>query len=184
MRLTATVLALTLTAPLPAFAQQAGAVDNLPFDEQSRARTTEALQSTLFELLALRQHVHQMHWNVVGKEFYQLHEFYAELYGSLDEYIDMVGGRMATLGAPTDARPSQVVAGAGLEEPPTGYIEGVPDSIEAVLVNYATVSDRLEARIASFEEDMLTQDLLIGLARAIQKDAWMLRAHVQAPGAD
>jgi starvation-inducible DNA-binding protein len=176
MRLTAAALALALALPAPVLAQQETGADPLPYDAAERGVAATALQSTLYELLALRQHVHQMHWNVVGEEFRQLHEFYEDLYRSLDEPIDRLGARLRAVGVPADARPSQVVAGAGLSPPPTGLAPGELAN-GALLTNYVTVSERLEERVGAFEDDLMTQDLLIGIGRMIQKQAWMLRAH-------
>lgn len=165
-------LAAALVLPLPALAQDAA----LPYTAEERTRAGEALQSTLYELLALRQYVHQMHWNVVDEEFYQLHEFYEELYQSLDQPIDRLGARLRALGLAVDARPSAVASNAGLTAPPEGLMPGTETS-EVLLESYGTLSRRLEERAARLDTDVMSQDLLIGIGRDVQMDAWMLRAH-------
>ena len=150
----------------------------LPLTEEIRATSNEALQQTLYDLYALQLSAHQEHWNVVGEEFYQLHEFYEELYTSLDPFIDDVGARLRSLGAPADARPAEIASGSEVEirEPVPGDLEA---TVDALLDGFATVQASLYDRIEATGDDLVTQDLLINIAFDIDMRTWMLAAHLQ-----
>ena len=68
-------------ADAPAFDPEA----SLPLDgAEARAPSIEAPQATLYDLIALREAAHLEHWNDVGIEFDQLHDFYQHLYEDVD----------------------------------------------------------------------------------------------------
>lgn len=170
-------LAAALAAALPAAAQDAPPRP-LPLTEEIRATSTQALQDTLYDLYALQLAAHQEHWNVVGPDFHQLHEFYEELYGSLDEPIDDVGARLRSLGAPADARPAEIAAGSphAFRQPAPG---GLEPTIGTLLDGWDGARDRLYDRIEAVSDDPPTQDLLIGLTFMLDKQTWMLGAHLE-----
>ena len=183
IRRTALALAVALApAPLVAVAQQQPAADApsrpLPLTEEIRATSTQALQETIYDLYALQLAAHQAHWNVVGEEFYQLHEFYEELYTSLDGPIDDVGARLRSLGAPADARPGEIAERTSVQprEPAPG---GLEETAGSLLEDWSGVSASLYDRVEATSEDMPTQDLLIGITRMIDQQTWMLGAHLE-----
>ena len=118
---------------------------------------------------------HQEHW-VVGEEFDQLHEFYEELYTSLGPFIDDVGARLRSLGAPADPRPSEIASEseAPLRDPEPGDREA---TVAALLDGFANVQSSLRDRIEATSEDLATQDLLIDID--IDMRTWMLAAHLR-----
>jgi len=172
----AALAAVAATAPLAAAAQNdAAPQDPAAAADQIRAQSHEALQQTLLELLALRQVAHQAHWNVIGPEFYQLHEFYEELYTGLDAPIDTLGARLRSLGFPVDARPSSVAGTVTFRDPGEA---GAETTLTGVVGPYRQVSASLYDRIEATGDDLPTQDLLIGISRMIDKHLWMIRAHL------
>ena len=188
--LVAALAAAPLTLPLPAAAQQQAqdqqaeatpaqdASRPLPLSQEIRDTSTQALQETLYDLYALQLAAHQEHWNVVGEEFYQLHEFYEELYTSLDPFIDDVGARLRSLGAPADARPAEIGERTSVQprEPAPGDLEA---TVSALLDGFASVQSSLYDRIEATSEDLPTQDLLINIAFDIDMRTWMLAAHLE-----
>lgn len=174
----------TLPVALPAHAQDADPATKaspdgatyLPLEAGVREVSVTALQETLYELAALQHNAHQMHWNVVGSDFYQLHEFYEGLYQGLDGYIDMTGARIRALGAPVAYTLDASAEGDEIEPAEAAELDG-PATYTFLLDNYAAASARLYERIAATNDDLATNDLLIGIVRAIDKDLWMLRAH-------
>jgi starvation-inducible DNA-binding protein len=175
MRRLALATALAL-APAPLLAQQAAAP--LPLGSaELRQASVESLQATLYDLIALRAAAHQMHWNVIGIEFYQLHEVYETLYASLDGFIDDTGARIRALGAPVDGRSVAVAENSPVTPPPVEEIGG-EESARLLLADYARVADRLRERIGATGDDLVTQDHLVAVTAAVEKDLWMLRAHV------
>ena len=179
MRLSTPLVLLTLALPIPAMAQDATDT-TLPLTAEIRGTSETALQDTLYELVALKHKTHQMHWNIVGSDFYQLHEFYGEIYEGVDAFIDPTAERLRALGFPADARPSAVAENTSgvLAEAPTEEMEGM-QTTEALLPAFEEFSARLYDRIDATEEDLPTQDFLIGIAYEIDKFTWQIRAHTK-----
>ena len=148
----------------------------LPIDAAARSTSTASLQATLYELDELKHATHQSHWNVVGPNFYALHDMLGEIYARVESLIDVVAERKRALGAAADARPVAVAQNANLPAMPDGLLDDF--AVPALLSErYATVSQRVEARIqATSDTDPSTQDVLIDVSRELEKDLWMLRA--------
>ena len=53
-------------------------------------KTIELLNKLLAELTLAERNVHILHWNVVGKQFKMVHEYFQEIYEDLYEKIDEV----------------------------------------------------------------------------------------------
>ena len=180
--LVAALAAALLAAPLPTSAQEGqGGQDAsrpLPLTQEVRDASTQALQETLYDLYALKLAAHQEHWNVVGEEFYQLHELYEELYRSLDPFIDQLGARLRSLGQPADARPAEIAERTSVQprDPAPGDREA---TVGALLDGFAAVQSSLHDRIEAVSDDLVTQDLLIAIAFDVDMRVWMLSAHLQ-----
>ena len=168
---------------LPASAQDLSvyrsdeAATQLPYDAATRQVSTDALQSTLYELISLKHAAHQAHWNVVGQNFYSLHDLLGDLYGALDAPIDAVAERKRALGAPADGDPGRVADNDGLDAYPMG-LQNDSDVPMELSDRYVEVVQRVEDRIAEVGDagDSPTQDLLIEVAAQLEKDLWMLRS--------
>ena len=178
-------VAALVSAGLPATAQDAAGAPTtgwpLPLTEEIRDVSNEALQSTLYDLVALRHAAHQEHWNAVGREFYQIHDLLGEVYAAIDPYIDMVAERRLALGEQADGRPSAVAEGTVAAEraPEPGDLE---TSLTSLLDQYAAVHGGLSDRIEATSDDAVTQDLLIAVAAIVDKQAWQIGAHLSTDG--
>ena len=53
-------------------------------------KTIELLNKLLAELTLAERNVHILHWNIVGKQFKMVHEYFQEIYEDLYEKIDEV----------------------------------------------------------------------------------------------
>lgn len=149
--------------------------DRLPLTEAERETSVEALQATLYELISQRHAVQQAHWNVQGPLFYSLHDLLGHFYEAINPKIDMIAERLLVLGVPADGRPAMVTEAADLEPVPEGYMDDqqVPDFLST---RYKTISDRLSERIEATSDDLVTQDMLIGITTMADDHLWKLRA--------
>ena len=184
MRLRLTLVALAaLGTAVPAAAQDLSvyrsdrAATQVPYDAATRQTSDRALQATLYELISLKHADHQAHWNVVGQNFYSLHDLLGELYTALGPYIDQVAERQRALGLPADGDPGRVAEGDGLDPFPAGLLDDY--RVPMILSDrYYQVAQRVEDRIETVGDagDPVTQDLLIAVAHELEKHLWMLRA--------
>jgi len=135
------------------------------------------LQATLAELIELSLQAKHAHWNVVGPAFKPVHEFLDELTDAYRGWYDDVAERLVAIGIAPDGRSATISTASGLAPLPTG-----PLADQAVLAAFdERVSDiavRIRERADRFDGDLASQDLLIEILRGIEKQRWMIRAHL------
>ncbi len=154
----------------------------IPLTAAARQPSIDALQATLYELVELKHDTHQSHWNVVGQNFYSLHDMLGEIYARVEGLIDLVAERKRALGAAADARPVAVAQNANLPPFPEGLLND--SEVPRILSDrFYTVVQRNAERLKSVgDADPSSQDVLIDVARELEKDLWQLRAlQIQAP---
>lgn len=137
---------------------------------------TKALQQALVDLTDLHLQGKQAHWNIKGDGFRSLHLFLDEIVDAAREAADEVAERLAALGGTPDGRAATVAATSSLDT-----IEGGALKVADVYVQFAertaAVANTIKATLDAVDaEDHLTNDLLIGIATELEKQAWMLRS--------
>jgi starvation-inducible DNA-binding protein len=124
----------------------------------------------------------QAHWNVLGSHFTELHRLFDELADETRAYVDLVAERAVALGGVAHG-----TLQAALESTALGAFP-VNERDERRLVQELsrrverTVEELRSAILASAEEPV-TQDLYVEIARGIEKQRWMLLAHLTGPQA-
>lgn len=146
--------------------------------QAERPASQAALDATLAELIALSHNTQQAHWNAVGEEFYQVHDLLGHFYEAHGPLIDAIAERSRQLGYPADGRPSSIGERAQLTEMDASEIRDV-EAVAMLARQLKTVSDRLGARIGTVGDDPVTQDMLIEVATTIDKQMWLLGAHMR-----
>jgi starvation-inducible DNA-binding protein len=146
--------------------------------KQTDNEVVSDLQATLVELIDLSLLGKQAHWNVVGANFRSIHLQLDEIVDTARLSSDRVAERIATVGEAPDGRASAVAASSGLPEFPGGQVP-VTEAVQRVSATIDAMSKRLNERIMRMgESDPVSQDILIGAADELEKQAWMLRAQL------
>jgi starvation-inducible DNA-binding protein len=144
----------------------------------ARHETGRLLQSTLVELIALSLIGKQLHWNITGPGFRPLHLHLDELVDEWRELADVVAERAVALGVPADGRAPAVVEQSDLEPVEPGPIQ-VPAATRELAARVAAVDERTRGRMERLGEiDLTSQDVLIEVTRALEKQLWMIRAEL------
>ena len=144
--------------------------------EPARRVAGEALQSTLVDLLGLSLIGKQAHWNIVGPRFRSIHLQLDEVVSVARTYADDVAERAAALGLPPDGRPETIAAAYTLPGPKEGWLRDT-EVVQLVQEALESAIERLRERVtATAEPDPMTQDLLIGITRELEKQRWMFDA--------
>ena len=139
-------------------------------------KLTDSLQEVLVDLIELHLQGKQAHWNVVGKNFRDLHLQLDEIIESAREFSDTVAERMRALHATVDGRSDTVAATTTLPEFPQGEVD------TAATVDLITA--RLEATVGTMrkvhddvdEEDPTSADVLHQIIEKLEQYAWMVSA--------
>ena len=160
--------------PVGAHAQS----EPVALSQAERPASQQALDATLAELIALSHNTQQAHWNAVGEEFYQVHDLLGHFYEAYGPLVDSIAERSRQLGYPADGRPSSIGERAQLTEMRASEIRDV-EAVAMLAGQLKTVSDRLGTRIGTVGDDPVTQDMLIEVTTLIDKQMWLLGAHMR-----
>lgn len=144
-----------------------------------RKQVVKILNQSLAATLDLKTQTKQAHWNVKGKDFYQLHELFDEMATELEEYVDMVAERVTALGGTALGTARMAADGSILTEYPVDAVSG-EDHVTALADRYATYAQHVRAAIAKTDDlgDADTADLYTEVSRTIDKRLWFLEAHL------
>ena len=122
---------------------------------------------------------HNFHWNVTGPMFTTLHTLFETQYTELALAVDEIAERIRTLGHRAPGSYSEFQALASVQES-TGKVSA-NDMIEELAADQdrivATAQKLLEA--AESVGDQASADLAVRRMDVHQKNAWMLRAHLE-----
>jgi starvation-inducible DNA-binding protein len=148
--------------------------------ESVREEMVKRLNRTLSGVLDLKTHVKQAHWNVKGREFYQLHELFDQLATELEAFIDLVAERVTTLGGTALGTVRQAAQVSLLVEYPSDIFDGL-EHVRALAERYAALGKHVRESIdvADNADDKGTADLYTEVSRGLDQRLWFLEAHLQ-----
>lgn len=136
----------------------------------------KALEQALADTYTLALKTQNYHWNVVGPNFYGLHNLFEEQYSEGYEAADEIAERIRALGAPAPGglRAFQEItkipeAKDGIDS--KAMIDDLAEGNEAVAASLKAGVD-----VAESADDVSTADLLTARITAHDKAAWMLRS--------
>lgn len=137
------------------------------------------LQKHLATTFDLYSQAKQAHWNLKGAHFIALHELFDSEAGNVLGYVDTIAERITALGGYPRGYAAAAVEATLLEKPADSLVKDL-EWVSYLLKQYQTYSKELYADIAVVGElDPATQDLLIEVARGIDKGIYFLMAHVE-----
>lgn len=150
-----------------------------------RIEAIALLNQSLATSTDLKTQVKQAHWNVKGKDFYQLHELFDEIASEVEEHIDLLAERITTLGGEAMGTARIVARQSELPEYPFGLLDGMKH-VTALADRLGIHAKSLRQAISKTDElgDMDTNDLYVEISRAIDKRLWFLEAHLQPSSHD
>lgn len=146
---------------------------------ESRAAVVAALSQLLADSYTLYVKTHSYHWNVTGPMFTTLHTLFETEYTELALAVDEIAERIRALGAPAPGSYTQFQALATVQED-----TGVPAAVEMIRNLVAdqekiAASARALVRAATEAEDDASTDLGVRRIDVHEKNAWMLRSHLE-----
>ncbi len=132
----------------------------------------------LADSYALYLKTHNYHWNVTGPMFNSLHTMFEAQYDELALAVDEVAERIRALGAYAPGSFSEYAALTSLDEAVPGA--KAVEMIEHLAADQLKVVAAAKSlgRMADEAGDDVTADLAIRRQEVHQKNAWMLRSHL------
>lgn len=135
-----------------------------------------ALQRVLVDLTELHLQGKQAHWNVVGKNFRDLHLQLDEIVEEAREQADVIAERLRALHAVPDGRSATVAATTSLPPYPNGEVQTdrtidlITERLDHTVATVREVHDLVDS------EDPTTADLLHEIISDFEKLSWMVSA--------
>jgi starvation-inducible DNA-binding protein len=145
-----------------------------------RKKVNDILNQQLADSLDLASQTKQAHWNVKGKDFWQLHKLFDEVAAEALEWVDMIAERVTALGGFATGTVRMSAANSRLPEFPTDITDGM-EHVRAVADRLAAYSNTAREGIDQTDKlgDANTADLLTEISRCADKYLYFLEAHLQ-----
>lgn len=139
------------------------------------------LQARLSDAIDLEAQLKQAHWNVKGRDFFQLHELFDRIHDEVEGFVDTLAERITTLGGVADGRLATAAAATTLPAYPLEIARG-RDHLEAVAQALAAFGRVVRADIDASAAlgDADTADVFTELSRETDKQLWFVEAHLTA----
>jgi starvation-inducible DNA-binding protein len=147
---------------------------------KTRGRVVDILNARLADAIDLQLQAKQAHWNVKGPNFIALHELFDKIAGELGGHIDEMAERITTLGGIAEGTIQAVTGRSRLEPYPLALAEGRAH-LEALATALARFGKSVRKAIEETGKagDADTSDLFTGVSRAVDKNLWLVEAHLQ-----
>jgi len=145
----------------------------------SNEHVVEALSRLLADTYTLYLKTHNYHWNVTGPMFNTLHTLFETEYTEYALAVDEIAERIRAIGARAPGSYSEFVDLASVKEdrgspPALKMVEYLLADQEATAASARKVVEAAEAA-----GDRATGDLGVRRIEVHEKNAWMLRSHLE-----
>jgi starvation-inducible DNA-binding protein len=152
---------------------------SLGFTKLDKAEIITGLNQLLADYEIHYQKLRNFHWNVVGPDFFDLHDKFEELYNEAQSRIDEIAEKIRIL----DSRPYSTYQ----EFLSNGNIKEVSKQLSALeMVNEVLkdfellINDITQVvTIARSIGDIGTEDLLMDYLKGLEKHHWMLKSFIK-----
>lgn len=146
--------------------------------ESSASQLAERLNALLANYQIFYMNVRGYHWNVKGRNFFELHEKFEEFYTDLLTKVDEVAERILTLGHKPVHAYSDYVEIASISEDKN--VQDGEACVRGVLKGYQTLIElqREILSLASDADDEGTAAQVGDYIREQEKTVWMLGAYL------
>ena len=147
--------------------------------EDVREQIVAFLNEVLGSTLDLYSQTKQAHWNVKGKDFYQLHLMFDEFATEVEEFTDLVAERITALGGTANGTVRQAAGSSFLKEYPHHAVDG-KEHVAALADRYAAYGKVVRDGIDQMDElgDKDSADMLTEISRTIDKRLWFIESHL------
>ncbi len=146
----------------------------LNLDTEKTKKTVQELNVLLSDYHLYYQKLRNFHWNVTGKNFFDLHEKFEEMYDDAKLKIDEIAERILTLRNQPVSNFSQYLKITNLEESSSDLADH--QMMDTLLEDHGKIIQQMRKVVATADEagDEGTIDLVGAYIRELEKSSWML----------
>jgi starvation-inducible DNA-binding protein len=154
---------------------------NIGMDNDFIQSAVDILTRDLADIEVVYVKTLNMHWNIVGPNFYSVHLLLDEQYHALAKLADEVAERIRSYNRPAIGSLNEFLAHTSLNEK-RGDSVVMTDALDQLVADHEAIMRQLRNDIKRCTEELHDQgaaDLLIKQLQIHQQMAWMLRSHLQ-----
>ncbi|MEX1192310.1 MAG: DNA starvation/stationary phase protection protein [Brumimicrobium sp.] len=146
----------------------------LGFDSEETKEVVENLNKLLANLHVHYQKLRNYHWNVVGPDFFDIHEIFEQEYNEVKLEIDDIAERIRVFGKTPYSTLKKYLEISEVKE--TGTDLSADDMVKEILSDFEIIlSFMIDSAEASDKiGDIATNDLITGFIKRTEKRHWML----------
>lgn len=150
--------------------------DKLGFNKDEAGELVEALNLLLANYSVEYQKIRNFHWNVVGSDFFDVHEKLEEEYLYAATSIDEIAERVRMLGFRPLSTLAEFLEFSDIEE--TTETPGSDEIMKAVVEDYETLLSFMidVADLAVEYGDLGTESMMRTMIQTLEKKHWMFSA--------
>ena len=137
------------------------------------------LNVLLSDLSVLSVKIHNFHWNVVGPHFGPLHLLFDELYGIMEDDIDLVAERIRALQAKPFASLAEFINNSTITEVSVDANLTDDDMLRYTVSDLEVIIGKVTTTANLAKDDLGTNNLLMNMVELLQKKLWMVKSHLQ-----
>lgn len=155
---------------------------NIGLNDETRKGVSDIVNGALADAHVLYIKTRNYHWNIVGPQFYSLHELFEKQYDALALSIDEIAERVRSLNARPLSTMAEFLKVARLKEDAPNARPSSTQMVQNLLADHEAIIRQLREDIEKVEEecnDVGTADFLTAIMEAHEKMAWMLRSHLE-----
>ncbi|MGO2496677.1 Dps family protein [Vibrio litoralis] len=148
-------------------------------NKQQTATLVDDLNQLLADYQILYTNVRGYHWNIKGRDFFELHAKFEEIYNDLVVKVDEIAERILTLGGTPVHAFSRYLEMSDLEE--TLNVSNGREAVGNILSAYRVLltKQRQIVKTAADVDDEGTVSLMSDYISQQEKESWMLNAYLQ-----
>ncbi|ODT56569.1 MAG: DNA starvation/stationary phase protection protein [Paludibacter sp. 47-17] len=152
-------------------------LDYIKLDAASAAKTVNGLQQLLADFQVFYTNLRGFHWNVKGKNFFQLHARFEEMYNDVSEKIDEIAERILMLDGVPAHNFSQYLAVSKVKE--SGMVSDGDAGLMNILETLSLLMEAERSVLATASEagDESTVAMMSDYLKEQEKSVWMLTAY-------
>tara|TARA_R100001369_G_scaffold92416_2_gene137328 strand:- start:2505 stop:2996 length:492 start_codon:yes stop_codon:yes gene_type:complete len=148
----------------------------LNLDKEKTTTTAKELNILLADYHLYYQKLRNFHWNIVGKNFFDLHEKFEEMYDDAKLKVDEIAERILTLRFQPVSNYTDYLEMSNLKESPSRTEDS--KMVKILLDDHGKILNQMRNVIEKADKagDEGTIDLIGGYIADIEKISWMLDA--------
>ncbi|SMD32794.1 starvation-inducible DNA-binding protein [Reichenbachiella faecimaris] len=149
---------------------------SLGYTKLETAELVDAMNRLLANYAVHYQKLRNFHWNVRGRDFFDIHEKFEEQYKTVSEVVDEIAERIRIFGQMPLSSLREFLETSNIKESGTD-LTGL-EMVKEIIKDYHILLEHLFATIEVAIEngDSGTEEMMKGFVKQVEKDHWMLTA--------